>query len=360
LAKRIKAGIVGTGWGAVTLAPALAASPNVELVAVCSARRPRAESAAKRFGAEHAFEDYRDLIAMDDLDLVCVCVPPDLHVEITSAAIDRGHHVLCTKPLADSAMQARHIRDAARSRGVVHAMDLGRRYAPEHRYLRDLVRSGFLGELRFVSSTVFVGLATDPSTNGYYFNWISRRPGGGILHAALMAHYVDLLRFTFGEIYDVGGSRATLIRAKPVLSDKHESPYGLGSWAETEGVGVADAEDAVVIHASFGNGAPLRLAGTWSVYNGTGERLEVYGSDGTLVLERSGRILGAAAKSPALTELPVPERFRLPETGPGPIALYSCLANDVAAVILGTQAEGLFATFDDGVCLLEIEETIHW
>jgi hypothetical protein len=114
------------------------------------------------------------------------------------------------------------------------------------------------------------------------------------------------------------------------------------------------------VHARFENGALLNLAGTWSVYNGTGERLEAYGSDGTLVLESTGQVLGAAAKSPELTELPVPERFWLPSDQPRPIGLYSRLASDVAGVILGTQADGVYATFDDGVRLLEIEETIHW
>jgi predicted dehydrogenase len=300
---------------------------------------------------------------MEDLDLVCVCTPPEFHEEMTMAAIECGHHIFCTKPLARSAAEGRRLRDEAHSRGEVNVMDFGRRYAPERRYFRELVRSGFLGELRFVSTTVFVELATDPTQAGHYDNWLSRRPHGGILHASLLNHHLDLLRYTFGELHDVQGRSTTLIGQKPVLSAKYDSRYEVGDTVETVGLAPVDAEDAAVICGRFENGAPLSVAGTWSVYHGSGERLEAYGSEGTLVLESTGQILGATADALELAELPVPDgdaaasraQGRPALTSP---ALYSQLAADVAGMILGTQHDAPFATFDDGVRLLEIGEAV--
>jgi predicted dehydrogenase len=362
----IRAGIIGTGWGAAILAPGLVATPDVDIVAICSARKWRAESAAERFGAKFAFDDYRELVAMDDLDLVFVGAPPQFHVEMTTAVIDAGHHVFCTRPIAPSADEARGLRDKAHSRDLVHAMDLGRRYLPNHRYLRDLVKQGFLGELRFVLLTTFVpGLR--------YFTWLGRRLEGGMLHASPLPHHLDLLRQTFGELRDVDGKKTTLVREKPILSSKYESHYELdrGVEAEVEGTAVVDSEDAVVLSARFDNGALLSLAASGSVHHGRGERLEAYGSDGTLVLEQTGgyegpeRLYAAAAKDAALVELQVPERYEFPAAYRDlsrqnvRAAQYAVLASEVAAVISGTQSEGLYATFDDGIRLLEIDEAVR-
>jgi predicted dehydrogenase len=244
-------------------------------------------------------------------------------------------------------------------------MDLGRRYSPEHRYLRDLVQDGFLGELRFVSLSTFIaGLP--------YFSWLSRRRQGGMLHASPLPHHLDLLRTTFGELRDIDGKKTTLVREKAILSSKYESHYTSEEGAETEGTAIADSEDAVVLNARFDNGALLSLAACGSVRHTRGERLEAYGSEGTLVLERSGgyespeRLFGASAKDAGLVELQVPERYQLPadyqalSAENGRAALYAVLASDVAGVIGGAQSKGLFATFDDGVRLLEIDEAVRW
>jgi predicted dehydrogenase len=363
----IRVGIIGTGWGAAILAPGLVATPDVDIVAICSARRSRAESAAERFGARFAFDDYRQLVTMDDLDLIFVGAPPQFHVEMTTAVIDAARHVFCTRPIAPSAEEARGLRDKAHSQGLVHAMDLGRRYLPNHRYLRDLVQRGFLGELRFVQLTTFVpGLP--------YFTWLGRRLQGGILHASPLPHHLDLLRSTFGELADVDGKKTTLVREKPTLSSKYESHYELdhGVEAEVDGTAIVDSEDAVVINARFDNGALLSLAASGSVHHGKNERLEAYGSDGTLVLEQTGgyegpeRLYGATAKDAELVELQVPKRYQFPaayqdlSTQNVRAAQYAVLASEVAAVISGTRSEGLYATFDDGIRLLEIDEAVRW
>src|SRR6202020_625678 len=103
--------------------------------------------------------DYRELIARDDVEVVNVCTPPASHAEMTIAALEAGKHVVCEKPLAIDLGQAQAMAaaaSAARAKNpeLVDAVHHEMRYMPHRRVLRDLVASGYLGELRYVIQTV--------------------------------------------------------------------------------------------------------------------------------------------------------------------------------------------------------------
>jgi predicted dehydrogenase len=352
----IRVSLVGVVFGARTLLPALLATPGVEVVAVCAAHQDRADAVAREHGIPVATDDYRRAIEHEGVDLVCLCVPPRLHAEMIDRALDAGRHVFSTKPLTTDLADAVARRDRAEALGVVTAMEYCFRYLPVRRYVRSLVRDGFLGELRFVSATVFGDFATQPDHELYHWKWVSSRAeGGGILGASLALHHLDLFRYTFGELHETWGTAATLIREKPML--------GADESAAGPSTKPVDSEDAVVVQGLLDSGAPFNLAVTWSVHHPSGERLEVYGSDGTLVVEPTGRLLGARADDTELRELVPPDEFALPETALGPAdeaavvpssPLYVALVDDVLRAVRGANPDPLFATFDDGVRLMEI------
>jgi predicted dehydrogenase len=141
----MKVGLIGTGFGTRVHMPAMRADPGIEVVAICSARRDRAEQAAEEWGVPFIASDYRELIARDDVELVDVCTPPDSHAEMTIAALEAGKHVLCEKPLAMNVAEASAMAaaaDSARARRpeLVDAVHHEMRYFPMRRRLRDLVR----------------------------------------------------------------------------------------------------------------------------------------------------------------------------------------------------------------------------
>lgn len=352
---RVRVGVIGMGFGARTLVPALAASGAMELVAVCSTHVEHAQTVADAHGIPHAVDDFRQLI--DLVDLVCVCTPPTAHFAMTMAAIDAGKHVLSAKPLAMDVAEAQELLDAARKSGVVHAMDLEMRYMPARRFIRDLVADGYLGELRFVSTTMIENHATAADQRNRFWSWVSERSqGGGILGTSLMNHHIDMVRWIFGEISAEHGFSTTLIRDKPVLPVILEGTP-LSADTPNEGFKPVDTEDAVFIHGLVGS-APFSLAGTWSVFHPSGVRLEAYGSEGTLVLEGAGRILGARSQDATLKLLPLPEKYGQPTLGPDRIPLFIDLVNDLGGAILGSDSENLFATFEDGLRLKEIAASI--
>src|SRR6266542_3659449 len=102
----VRAGLIGTGFGGAIVLPALASVPEIELTAVCSARLDRARAFAESAGARAALDDPLQLIARDDVDLVLVCTPPLLHARLSAAALEAGHHVFSTKPLATTVPDA--------------------------------------------------------------------------------------------------------------------------------------------------------------------------------------------------------------------------------------------------------------
>ena len=98
MADKLRAAVIGTGMGRYHM-EAYARNPKVDLVAVCDLNAPEAQEFATKFGAERVFTDWREMYELD-LDLVSIAVPNNLHAEMTVAALERGFHVLCEKPMA--------------------------------------------------------------------------------------------------------------------------------------------------------------------------------------------------------------------------------------------------------------------
>jgi predicted dehydrogenase len=148
----LRVGLIGAGTIALSAhLPAIARlKGQVELVAIADVRRDVAERAAARFGADAAYEDYRELLDRKDLDLVDICTPEFLHAEQTIAAAAAGKHVLCEKPMAASVAEADAMLDACRRAGVRLMIAHSRRFTPRYRRIREAIDRGEIGEVRFV------------------------------------------------------------------------------------------------------------------------------------------------------------------------------------------------------------------
>ena len=120
---------------------------GVELVAVAARDLDRAKAAADVWGARLTFGSYEELMACDDVDAVYIGTPASLHREWAIAAIDAGKHVLCEKPFAANADDARRIADAARDSDVAVMEAFHWRYHPYAQQIRDVLDSGMLGRV---------------------------------------------------------------------------------------------------------------------------------------------------------------------------------------------------------------------
>ena len=197
----LRVGLIGAGGVARTHAEHLGILEGVEVTAVADVSADRAEALASDCGAK-ALTDHRGLL--DLVDVVYVCSPPTTHREHVTAAVAAGRHVFCEKPLATTLEDGRAIAEAVSSKDVQVMVGFNNRFRAPFRRLRELLRSGELGDL--VSAWI---TRVEPSTPALGTNWRTT-PGlacGVTIESA--AHDIDLIRWAFGEVATVAGSTSS-------------------------------------------------------------------------------------------------------------------------------------------------------
>src|SRR5258708_17590311 len=146
--KIIRIGIIGAGFARSTQIPGFKACAGARIVAIASARREHAEEVAREFGIDNVENDWRALVARDDIDLVSIVTPVVTHCEMTLAALDRGKAVLCEKPMAMNAAEALRMTERAQSKGVPALIDHEIRFLPGRLKMRELVSCGGVGTVQ--------------------------------------------------------------------------------------------------------------------------------------------------------------------------------------------------------------------
>lgn len=148
----IRWGVLGAARIAMKkVIPGMQASGHARVVAIASRTHERAGRAAEELGIERAYGSYEALLADPDVDAVYIPLPNHLHVPWSIRAAEAGKHVLCEKPIALSAAEARELLAVRDRTGVVIGEAFMVRVHPQWLAVRELVRSGRIGELRLVS-----------------------------------------------------------------------------------------------------------------------------------------------------------------------------------------------------------------
>jgi predicted dehydrogenase len=166
---------VGTGEMGGLFAEAIRMVDGAELHGVASRGRARADLFAARFGAGRAYRSYEELLQDPAIDIVYVATRNEYHRQDSLAAIHAGKAVLCEKPFAMCAAEGREIVEAARLRKVFCMEARWMRTSPAVRKVRELVKSGSIGELRLVTAQLGFHRPFDPQSR------IFAMPGGGAL-----------------------------------------------------------------------------------------------------------------------------------------------------------------------------------
>lgn len=214
-------GIGIVGYGAMgkahsygyTLAPRLRPLPCRPALRVISGRnRAGAEQVARSYGIERVTDDWRQVVAAPDVEIVHVCTPPGTHAEIVEAAAQAGKAVVCEKPLAATYADALRAAEAVRSAGVRHAIGFNYRRLPALSLMKQLVDEGRIGELRLWRGTWLSDEFLDPEIP---FDWRFERHQGASTIADLGAHLIDLAAWMGGGIASVSAQSATFTTARP-------------------------------------------------------------------------------------------------------------------------------------------------
>lgn len=216
--KTIKIGIIGWGFMGRTHAHALRAMPlfypgagfRAEIAGICSRRLEKAREAAEELNVPYYTDDYRQLLAREEIDAVSVCTPNALHEEIALAALKAGKHLYIDKPLADTAQGARRIADQAKESGVFTRMVFNNRYLPVTLRARELVDQGRIGRVLSFEGRYLHSGSIDPNKP---IGWKQTLQGGVLLD--LGSHVLDLITWLCGYPEAVFCAQRTLYATRP-------------------------------------------------------------------------------------------------------------------------------------------------
>lgn len=238
---------------------------------LCGRTQSRVEEAARHYGWEEAATDWREVIARQDIDLVDVATPGDLHAEIAIEAARHGKAVLCEKPLANSVAEAQAMVDAVDAAGVVHMICHNYRRIPAVMLAKELIEAGRIGTIRHFRGTYLQDWIADPE---FPLVWrLDKTQAGSGALGDIGAHVVDLARYLVGEITEVSGHLETFVKERPLPDGK-------------AGRGAVTVDDAAMALARFENGAIGTLEGTrMAPGRKNSNRFEINGSVGTIAFD---------------------------------------------------------------------------
>jgi len=194
--ERIKTAVFGTGFVGRVHLEGIRRLGFVDIYAIGEPQVEKAQQLAAEFGVEKTAADYREILDDPKVQAVHVCTPNFLHFPIAKAALEAGKHVICEKPMAMHAGEAREMALRAASRpDQLAIIDHELRFNPTWRRMKELVDSGFLGELHHINLLISSGFRHSALRP---WNWWSQKSAGGGLLGALGSHVIDAIHWIFG------------------------------------------------------------------------------------------------------------------------------------------------------------------
>jgi predicted dehydrogenase len=307
---RIRVGIVGatvtpggSGWGASAHVPALKALPRYELTAVCTAHEDTARASAAAFGVERGFHRFSDMAAHPEVDLIVVCVRVPGHRDLVTAGLQAGKAVLCEWPLGANLAEAQEMAGLARQRALPTVVGLQARSDPAILYARDLVQGGYIGEVlaASLSTTAQAVLQRGPGRI-----WQGVRANGANTLTIAGGHAIDALCAVLGEFEELSARVATRIP----------------EWRTLDGTPVpVDAPDSITVVGRLMGGAEVSVNVAAVPSNPGGNRMEIYGREGALVVRADGSLnigpsqVHAGRGKESMAPMPVPPRYKVAPEG---------------------------------------------
>ena len=261
MAKKLRVGIIGLGWPGVEHLKGYIASGKAEVVAVCDIDEERRTRIAAEYSVPETYTDYKQMLRKADIDAVSNGLPNFLHAPITIAALNAGKHVLCEKPPAMNAREARRMADTASKKGVVLMYALCMRFAAESQVIKDFADRGDLGRI-YYGKCGYVRRRGIPIGKGGWFVDKKRAGGGALIDIGV--HALDRCWWL------MGCPKPVAVLGSVYQEFKHVVPKGVHF----------DVDDAAFALIKFDNDATLLLEATWALNLPGGGYCEVAGTKG--------------------------------------------------------------------------------
>lgn len=206
--KKVRFAVIGCGRIAPKHAESIVALPEAELVAVCDIVPEKAQAFADKYGAK-PYTSYEEMLAKEDIEVVTIATPSDLHAPIGIAAAKSGKHVMVEKPMAMTLESADELIKTCKDNGVKLEVIHQNRFNKSVKLMRKALEEGRFGKLTHGQATVRWN-----RDDNYYAqaSWRGTKlqDGGVLMNQSI--HNIDLLQWTFGPVESVFGYTATAMR----------------------------------------------------------------------------------------------------------------------------------------------------
>jgi predicted dehydrogenase len=261
--------IAGLGFGEAVHLPALQNVPELEPVALWHRRQDRLEQACGQSGLK-GYNSWDSLLEDPRVDAVVIATPPAPRYELAIQALKAGKHLLLEKPVALNAQQVADLQREAISRSLSVAVNFEYRAVPLFQQAERLLKQGAVGVPWLVKFDWLMSSRANPQRA---WNWYSQADEGGGVLGALGTHAFDTLAWLIGPVGDLQALTRTAIEKRPDSAGKLQS---------------VDADDIALINLELkthqGGSVATQMALSSVARNGRGCWLEIYGSEGSLVL----------------------------------------------------------------------------
>ena len=269
--KETRIGIIGQGIIAQSHLQEYAKIPGVVVVAVCDMDQGVLDRSAERFDVEHRYQNFRDLLARDDLDAVDVCLHNNLHAPVSCEVLASGKHCYCEKPMAGAYADAKAMYDAAKAAGRMLHIQLAQIYSKEARAAMKLIKGGDLGNIYHLRSTGYRRRGR-PFVDGYAtkeFNQ-SHMAAAGALYDMGVYHISQLLYLTGNpKVLRVSGQTYQEIE----MDAKRRKESGF------------DVEELGVGFVKFENNLTMDVLESWAIHAPPFQGSLICGSKGGVCME---------------------------------------------------------------------------
>ncbi|NKB52047.1 MAG: gfo/Idh/MocA family oxidoreductase [Rhizobiaceae bacterium] len=249
-AKKLRIGLVGYGFMGRVHSNAFHQASHYfdseyepELVAVCGRDKANAEVHAERWGFSSVETDWRKLVERDDIDLIDIAAPNDMHHDIAIAAAEAGKMIMCEKPLGRNAQESQEMVDAVEKTGVANMVWYNYRRIPAVTLAKQIIDEGKLGKIfhyraKFLQDWT---IADDLPQGGAGLWRLDAGVAGSGVTGDLLAHCIDTAIWLNGPIDNVSGVTETFIKERMHTLTGNVEPVGI--------------DDASLFLARFHNGS---------------------------------------------------------------------------------------------------------
>lgn len=324
--------IIGCGGVALTRhVPAYEKMSDAKLYGFFDIVYDKVQQLAEKYSAK-AYKSIDEVMSDPEVDAVVVCTATKYHSEIAIKALNAGKHVLCEKPMASTAAEAKEMVEAAQKNGKKLMISHNQRLYAPHMKAKELIESGAIGKV--LTFRTFLGIrgpeysSVNKTTNNWYFS--KKHAGRGVV-SDVGSHRVDLMRYFFGDVKKV-------FAYTPTLDKKY--PDG----------NLIDLDDNAMTIMQLENGIVGLLVTSWTSYSGNDRMTQVFGTEGVLTIY--------GENYPVMIETRSGEKinYELGETASQDVVLITEIDKTFIECIINDTEP--FVTGNDGLAVIKIIEAM--